>query len=84
MQHAKQALVAASHTGKISRSGEARTMLSFEVVTTPPAADRALIPDTAEGEVPLNIREYSGTPMKLEALRRPGRSVAEGPRDGVA
>jgi hypothetical protein len=63
---------------------EARTMLSLEVVTTPPAAGRARTPDMAVGEELLNIREYSGTPMKLEAFRSPGRSVAEGPRDGVA
>ncbi len=60
-----------------------RTMLSFDVATTPPA-ERARIPDTAAGEEPLNRREYSGTPMKLDAFNDPGISAADGPRDGVA
>ena len=58
-------------------------MLSFDVATTPPAAARARIPDTAEGVEPLNRREYSGIPMKLVAFNAPGRSSAEGPRDVV-
>jgi len=58
-------------------------MLSFDVATTPPAAGRARIPDTAVGDEPLNRREYSGTPIKLDAFNNPGISAAEGPRDGV-
>ncbi len=58
-------------------------MLSLDVATTPPAAGRARMPHTAVGDDPLNTREYSGTPMKLDAFNRPGISAAEGPREGV-
>ena len=68
---------------RLSSIARARTMLSFDVATTPPAAARARIPDTAEGVEPLNRREYSGIPMKLVAFNAPGRSSAEGPRDVV-
>jgi hypothetical protein len=61
-----------------------RTMLSFDVATTPPGAARLRMPVTAVGEEPLNNREYSGTPMKLDAFNRPDKSDTDGPRDGVA
>jgi hypothetical protein len=61
-----------------------RTMLSLDVATTPPGAGRLRMLEIAVGEVPLNRREYSGTPMKLEAFSSPDKSETDGPRDGVA
>ena len=59
-------------------------MLSFDVATTPPGAERVLAPAMAVGDEPLNRREYSGTPMKLLAFNSPARSATDGPREGVA